>query len=144
RFFGSTEDGPAAHSVAIFPLVCNVGHRCPSRSFRVEWARGPEHRMSHPRTHHWHRLVGRAGAGPRAAAFRRGDLVHGHDRRRTRPNLDRRLGTARACRSLAPRDSWRRGGKGAAVFSVLRPRTGDWLPAWSAGMAFVFILLPPA
>src|SRR5262249_6612581 len=32
----------------------------------------------------------------------------------------------------------------AAVFSVLRPRTGDWLAAWSAGMAFVSIRARPA
>jgi hypothetical protein len=82
--------------------------------------------------------VGRV-AGPRATAPRRGGLVHGHDRCGTRPDLDRRLGPAGARRGLSPRHPWRRAGKSVAVFGVLRPRAGDWLAAWSAGLALVSV-----
>src|SRR5262249_8303966 len=118
-----------------FPLVRKVGRGGPPCFARIEGARGAEHCMSPRRIHHCRRLVARTRAGPRAAAFRCDGLVRSHDRRGGRSDLDRRLGSARACRSLAPRHSWRRAGKGAAVFSVLRPRAGDWLSARSAGLA---------
>jgi len=134
-----TENCVAACSVAIFPLARNVGRGFPSCFARIEGARGPEHCMSHRRVHHCRRLVARTRAGPRAAASRCDGPVRSHDRRGSHSDLDRRLGSARACRGLAPRRSWRRAGKGAAVFSVLWPRAGGWLSARSAGLDLVSI-----
>jgi hypothetical protein len=75
--------------------------------------------------------------------FRCDGLVHSHDRRGGRSDLDRRLGTARTRRGFAPCRLRRGAGKSIAVFSVLRPRAGSRLAAWSGGVAFVSIRARP-
>src|SRR5262249_9317060 len=116
----------------------------PSHSPRIEGARNPDHWMSHSRLHHYRRLVGRTGTGPRAAAPRRRGIVHGHDRRGVHPDLDLRLGSAGARRDFAPWQLRRCARTSIAALGVLRTLAVIRLAAWSADLSFVSIPARPA